>query len=343
MYEGRIRQHKKQKLKKIKMDMRLQEKQRQKLEKEAERQRVATEAAAQEIQNPSHIEKGLENFKFTEKRTTAEPDVLGITNGTHGSNGDLPTPPATGAPRTMTYPPTSPSVNGLTSSPRPATPPTSMPALVHRDSLSAASITRGTRRDTLQHRPGRRGTSPVPGIRIQRPSVTEAIAKGNALTLSDISDDDLSWDSELDAPDDTDSDAADDEDDAHSRHSAFENGFGTPSRDFGNGIDPDEYDEDGDGAPPDPWNAVCVAGLRVFCEDPQREAKVRIDVVRPGDHSSTSSAHAFNKGVGQRRLDWDDSAADAARTLRRTMLMEGGLGEGPAHLEPSVRRASLEE
>lgn len=337
MYEGRIRQHKKQKLKRIKMDMRVQERQRQRVERAVEQQRAAAEAAAQEAQNADGIEKGLENFKFTDGKTTSEPDPLGITNGINGiDKTDLPTPPSTGGPRTMTYPPTNPAINGITSSPRPATPPASMSIINHRESLTATPPPRHARTTSLQQRPSRRGTSPLPGIRIQRPSVTEQIAKGNAITLSDISDDDLSWDSELDGPDDTDSDFSEDHDDLNS-HSHFD----ALSEAMGGRGGEDDLDADED-APLDPWNAVCVAGLRVFCEDPQREAEVRVDVIRPGDASSPSH-HSSNKGLSQRRLDVDDSAADAARVLRRTMFVEGGLGEGPAHLEPSVRRASLSD
>ena len=77
--------------------------------------------------------------------------------------------------------------------------------------------------------------------------------------------------------------------------------------------------------------------------DREREAKVRIEVVRPGD--APAGSEPSRKVAGQRRLDVDDAAADAARGLRRDMmygvygLVEGEIGSGPAHLEPSRQGA----
>lgn len=71
----------------------------------------------------------------------------------------------------------------------------------------------------------------------------------------------------------------------------------------------------------DPWNAVCIVGLRVYCKD----SNVEVKVVRPRDWED-----------GEGKLDIDDSAADSTGTVvekvesdkREENKMEAGGDEG---------------
>lgn len=146
----------------------------------------------------------------------------------------------------------------------------------------------GRRRDTLSvHPPNRHSTYPqhhAPDILVQRASV----AASGKLSLSDISDDELSWDSELDGPDD---------------FSDSEMLAGGP-----NGRSAEEDDADRD-----PWNAVCVVGLRVYSKDQE----VEIEVVRGDDVSEFDSQQDPSSPIiGRKMLDVDDAAKDAVEAAR---------------------------
>ncbi len=126
--------------------------------------------------------------------------------------------------------------------------------------------------------------------------------------------DDSSWDSELDGPNSLDSGLSDDDDrprlvpERHPRY-MWHNGTRYP------------YFEDEDEFERDPWNAVCVVGLRVFSKD---NTDVTIEVVN-GDSERKKKDDAddgsiISAGNGRRKektLDVDDSAADATSPLRR--------------------------
>ncbi|KAL8760110.1 MAG: hypothetical protein Q9184_003431 [Pyrenodesmia sp. 2 TL-2023] len=95
-----------------------------------------------------------------------------------------------------------------------------------------------------------------------RPPETNA---PHELTLDDISDDGLSWSSDIDAPSDSDvaePDAIDSSSDSEPSPIATKEGGGKSP-----------------GASKDPWNAVCVFGLRVYA----KEAQAEIEVVRKGE------------------------------------------------------------
>ena len=109
------------------------------------------------------------------------------------------------------------------------------------------------------------------------------------MSLSDISDDDLSWDSELDFPED---DPMEDK---------F-NGFGLGRPDQIESDDEDEFERD-------PWNAVCVLGLRVYSEGQE----VEIEVVK-----GNAQDEEENEDV-QKRLDIDDASKDAVDALTTPM------------------------
>lgn len=344
MHEGRRNVHKKSKLKGIKTEMRKQEKARQRELREIEKQKAAAEAeaaaaaaAATQQADTESLERGFEGFTMGEKHGK---DVtgLGIVDEpqAHSGSSSLPTPAQSPAPTQLQHSSFPALMNGeITSSPRPATPP-----LPHRSSMPAG--VRPSRKDTLQrvNPPSRRGTlSPLPQVRISRPSIVEAHRNGKALSLSDISDDDMSWDSEIDGPEDSESDLED-----GTGHRPRD-GYGSGPSFFGMGMDggDNHSDKSGDEDESDPWNAVCVVGLRVFCEDKDREAGVKIEVLRPGDkgYEPESNRGGGMRALGQRRLDIDDAAESAARGVRRAMfgsygygVVEGSIGGLPAHLEP---------
>ena len=160
-----------------------------------------------------------------------------------------------------------------------------------------------SRRETLPIHPmPRRNTlSPVPNIYVHRPSVGSTRP-----TLTDVSDDDLSWDSELMGPE---SEPDSDSDDSGARDRAFHgggpdgygmNGYGAYGG-FG-GPERSEVDSDDD-FEIDPWNAVVCIGLRVYSMDKE----VDIEVLRPDE-----GVTAHTKRI-ERTLDLDDSAMDATK------------------------------
>ena len=112
------------------------------------------------------------------------------------------------------------------------------------------------------------------------------------LTLDNISDDGLSWNSDVDAPSDspseTDSDSDSDTD--------TETDAPAPSP---------TKDQPTDDPANDPWNAVCIFGLLVYSKGSQAE----IEVVRKQDGEDSS--------VESRKLDVDDRAADATKKLQK--------------------------
>lgn len=143
-----------------------------------------------------------------------------------------------------------------------------------RDSLSLPSQGRPTRR---------RSDSQTPRVEVTKPNGSVH----RKLSISDISDDDLSWDSELDAPSDTD-------DDLH---------FQDPDVLEYMKEKPQDQDEEEDEFERDPWNAVCVVGLRVYSKDNE----VAVSVVRPDEDDTARSKET--------RLDRDDPAADATKAV----------------------------
>lgn len=120
-------------------------------------------------------------------------------------------------------------------------------------------------------------------------NVVETDIQLQDLTLDNISDDGLSWNSDIDAPSDspseTDSDSDSDTDtdaDAPASSSTKDQAADDPAN--------------------DPWNAVCVFGLLVYSKGSQAE----IEVVRQQDGEDSS-----------RKLDVDDRAADATKKLQK--------------------------
>lgn len=92
------------------------------------------------------------------------------------------------------------------------------------------------------------------------------------LTLDDISDDGLSWSSDIDAPSDSESD---DSEESHSDSDCFEKMF-TPDK-------KDKEESSDEKRKVGPWNAVCVFGLRVYTKD----ARAAIEVIRKSDDGKT--------------------------------------------------------
>jgi hypothetical protein len=286
MHAARVTQHKKNKLRSIKINMRKEEKAMRKMAERAEEQ--AREAAAATAEN-SKIEKKMEEFKFQEPEQIPGLGIAINGNGINGPRADF----------------TGESLKRVdTPEQRPGTPPTR-----HSTGGSMRRETRPVSR-SISSRPGspythRRDTLTIghptvpihsaswgmPGIRVHRPSMTE----GGTLTLSDISDDDLSWDDELDCPSDSEPEnVAPDVRDCMVFSGSTRD---TPQR-------PDESDEFGK----DPWNAVCVVGLRVFSKD----AELKIEVVKDDGRESEGDGEEGAKDW-QRGLDVDDANKDPSR------------------------------
>lgn len=141
-------------------------------------------------------------------------------------------------------------------------------------------------------------------------SVASHISGRGGLSVSDVSDD-SSWDSELDGPD-SDDDA--DADDDATRIYRF----------YPEAVDKKDEEDEEDEFERDPWNAVCVVGLRVFSKD----TDVSIEVVKPVE----------GKGK-ERTLDVDDSAADATKAYEQKKAFEEAalaiVGSAPANEEVS--------
>jgi hypothetical protein len=172
----------------------------------------------------------------------------------------------------------------------------------------------------LSPAPSRRATlTPIPGVRpgihVRGISISSHRAQHGMHTSDDMSDD-SSWDSEIDGPCSLDSglSSSDEENvprmlsDRQPRY-VWYNGQRYP------------YVEDEDEFEADPWNAVCVVGLRVFSKD---DTEVTIEVrngegehkKRPdGDDASQASSGAVRRK--EKELDVDDSAADATSPMRQ--------------------------
>jgi hypothetical protein len=132
-----------------------------------------------------------------------------------------------------------------------------------------------------------------------------------------------SWDSELDGPDSDDS-GLDDSDEELPR--LFE------TRSHGNRYR--YYEDEEDEFERDPWNAVCVLGLRVFSKD----TDVTIEVLngdrehkRSGDGDDASVISTIT-GRKEKELDVDDSAADATSPLRTRGNLDSALAERVKHV-----------
>ena len=146
------------------------------------------------------------------------------------------------------------------------------------------------------------------------------------LSELDLSDEDESWDSELDGPGTSISDS--DSSDGDGRHQHHR------PRSHRHDAIVDEMDE----FERDPWNAVCVVGLRVFSQDTHVSIEVRHaedDEMQGAKASSKAegeslevdgavTAIAFGKSK-QAELDVDDSAADATSPLRTRGNLEACL------------------
>jgi hypothetical protein len=185
--------------------------------------------------------------------------------------------------------------------------------------------------------PSRRATlSPIPGVRpgiqVHRgrgASECSHRARHGVYSPYELSDD-SSWDSELDGPDSFDSDL-DTSDDERPRF------YQTSQDQRGRYLVDDEEDE----FERDPWNAVCVVGLRVLAKD----TDVSIEVQNGEGEKKNGDEGSVISGVPQRKareLDVDDSAADATSPLRTRGNLEsvlalrervGRMGDAPAGLE----------
>jgi hypothetical protein len=126
--------------------------------------------------------------------------------------------------------------------------------------------------------------------------------------------DDSSWDSEVDGPNSSDSDF--DFNDELPR--VLEHRHGHRLR----------YEEEEDEFERDPWNAVCVVGLRVYSKDTDVTIEARNGAGErkktDGDDSSVISGATTRK---EKELDVDDSAADATSPLRTRGNLDSALAE----------------
>ena len=143
-------------------------------------------------------------------------------------------------------------------------------------------------------------------------NVVEAGVLLQDLTLDTISDDGLSWSSDIDAPCDSSTSSDSDSDTEEPVPPAIDS-----SQTPGASADDDLND---------PWNAVCVFGLRVYSKGSEAE----IEVVRKEDDAES---------VGTKKLDVDDQAADATKKLHKGSPREeeqlSTMGTAPAWDEGS--------
>lgn len=172
-------------------------------------------------------------------------------------------------------------------------------------------------------RPSRRPTlSPIPGV---RPGIQVTRGRGISISsqrtrqgiyspseFSDYS----SWDTELDGPDSEGGDI-EESDDELPRFLERSNSHRY------------RYEEEEDEFERDPWNAVCVLGLRVFSKDTDVTIEVHNgDGVRKrssyGDDASVTSGAMTRQ---EKELDVDDSAADATSPLRTRGNLDSALAE----------------
>ena len=203
----------------------------------------------------------------------------------------------------------------LTDSPIPTPLPTPAPTPLADEFQPGVSSQRPER---LSPAPSRRSTlTPIPGI---RPGIHVTPGRSasdcshraqDGFEFHDISDD-SSWDSEIDGPCSLDSDVCDGDDDLPHTFSepkpkyVWYNGNRYPYID-----EEDEFERD-------PWNAVCVVGLRVFSKD---NTDVTIEVhngegerKKNGDDASVTSMATMRRK--EKELDVDDSAVDATSPMR---------------------------
>jgi hypothetical protein len=241
MHAARTKEHKKRKLRAMKIDMKKQDKMARRMANEA-----ATRLESLNLQQREMGSNGMPTDVYGQP---------GFGNGPTASNGYQ--PPVASAP--------------------------SGPAPGRRNTLTVDHGRHYSGFAPVLSRPG------TPDIRVQRASFSPA----GGLTLSDVSSDDLGWDSELDAPDDT-SDEGE----------SFD--FSGPDMKDGKG----GKDDDADEFERDPWNAVCVIGLRVF----SKGQEVTIDVIRDDDDIHTGEGGEMESPMfnyGRKTLDVDDSAKDS--------------------------------
>jgi hypothetical protein len=152
----------------------------------------------------------------------------------------------------------------------------------------------------------------VPGIRVSSsPSRSPRMGRrGSSITLSEVSDDDVSFDSEIDGF------SSDGLDEMHATEMLGGSGGmgGAPS--MGLGLF-SEVNGPGDSGPkvgggddsddePEVWNAVCVVGLRVFAQVDD----VAVEVIRPG--LAKEKMKRIRKGI-----DVDDKQADTVARRRK--------------------------
>jgi hypothetical protein len=205
-------------------------------------------------------------------------------------------------------------------SPQPTPLPTPLPTPVTDEFRpdTSSQRTHSPRPVRLSPAPSRRATlTPIPGVRpgiqVTRGRSTSEYShrvQHGMHSPYDISDD-SSWHSEIDGPNSLDSGLSSDEDALASREPRYVwyNGARYP------------YIEEEDEFERDPWNAVCVIGLRVFSKD---NADVTIEVhngegdrkKRGDDDTASTTSTNCNVRRKEKELDVDDSAADATSPMR---------------------------
>lgn len=134
------------------------------------------------------------------------------------------------------------------------------------------------------------------GANKDQSNVVETDVQFQKLTLDNISDDGLSWNSDIDAPSD----------------SSSETDSGSDSDSDTDEVEPatsPTKEQPADDPANDPWNAVCVFGLRIYSKGSQAE----IEVVRKQDGEDSA---------GSKKLDVDDQAADATKKLQKGSARE---------------------
>lgn len=133
-------------------------------------------------------------------------------------------------------------------------------------------------------------TATKTGGNSDKPNAVESDVSFKKLTLDDISDDGLSWSSDIDVLSDSSSETGSDSDidEPAPPTTDLSQSSEKPADDFAD----------------DPWNAVCVFGLRVYSKGSQ----VEIEVVGKQD---------VGESIESKKLDVDDQAADATKKLQK--------------------------
>ena len=297
MHEARIRQRKKTKLRNLKLDLKRQEREMKRFAQDPEQDKLEPFAAFGII-DPS------------------------ATSANHAVQPLMPHPQATTPPGNLT--PRSTSPNGRPAGPSRLRTSTTFPSRPPASLSSLAPV--AARHATPPVWGAGTGLPQRPGIRVQRARVE---GDGGRLTLSDVSSDELSWDSDLDAPSDSTEGAGDGDRSPPPPDSSVAgaarrcaacgggDGGGPGGAAAARGGREEESDDEGGGFERDPWNAVCVVGLRVY----STESGVRVEVVR-GDGRRAGSGGAGGGsadgggGQMQEKLDVDDAAKDAVEAMR---------------------------